>query len=643
MLTPTAAAIEAVENFGLSVFPIRECGATDENGKPVDKAPAIPDPQNKAKHYNAEMIQAYASTRPRTNWAVMPDERTAVIDVDCKGGKDGYESLKRNEQLLGKLPDTLTVKTPSGGLHLYFRTEKPLRGGVDVLGSGIDIQAAGKYALLYGSEIAEHDKQKGGVYKRVGNGTIATLPAAWVAAINKRKKKEPVSVEGVELDLPHNVARASHYLAAEADPAVEGEGGDETTYKTLCKAKDLGLSQEKALELASLLYNPRCVPPWTEDELEKKVENAYAYGQNDPGAYTPEAKQKLVIEALVDKEDRPRKLSSFIGAPKPRKWIVADWIPEKEITSLYGSGGVGKSLLALQLANAVATGADWLDLPTCDPLPTLCVFCEDTYDELHRRLCPTPSQLLNGVENVPLWLWSRVGRDSSIVYVKDGIVHPGPFLEMLRREIQSGKIKFLILDTISDVYLGNENHRELVNKFIKVYLGALVRDYGVTILLLGHPSKAGQRADISSGSTAWENAVRSRLSLSPSEDIPDVLDLVRRKSNYAKVGESIAVRWEDWRMVRVDATKLTAENDEKTRAEFVGALAQFVEDEAPLTRVLVDMATVYPEMSNYKLERQILRALPYTVDGVTYRHERRRRGKYAANIITAARINELVL
>jgi hypothetical protein len=39
-----------------------------------------------------------------------------------------------------------------------------------------------------------------------------------------------------------------------------------------------------------------------------------------------------------------------------REWLVPDLIPTRTVTLLYGDGGTGKSLLALQLAVAVALG-----------------------------------------------------------------------------------------------------------------------------------------------------------------------------------------------------------------------------------------------------------------------------------------------
>jgi hypothetical protein len=44
-----------------------------------------------------------------------------ALDVDCKAGKQGFESLAALEDINGHLPPTLTQRTPSGGEHRIFR------------------------------------------------------------------------------------------------------------------------------------------------------------------------------------------------------------------------------------------------------------------------------------------------------------------------------------------------------------------------------------------------------------------------------------------------------------------------------------------------------------------------------------------
>ena len=69
----------------------------------------------------------------------------------------------------------------------------------------------------------------------------------------------------------------------------------------------------------------------------------------------------------------------------PRRWLVPGLIPMGQVTLLGGDGGLGKSLLCLQLQVAAASGKSWLGLET-RPVKSYGLYAEDDTDELHRRL-----------------------------------------------------------------------------------------------------------------------------------------------------------------------------------------------------------------------------------------------------------------
>lgn len=74
--------------------------------------------------------------------------RVVGLDLDVEG--DGQAGLAALAARIGQdWPDTLTVRTPSGGLHLYFRapgdcTIASLSGGRTALGQGIDVRGPGR-------------------------------------------------------------------------------------------------------------------------------------------------------------------------------------------------------------------------------------------------------------------------------------------------------------------------------------------------------------------------------------------------------------------------------------------------------------------------------------------------------------------
>ncbi|WP_447497577.1 hypothetical protein, partial [Clostridioides difficile] len=72
----------------------------------------------------------------------------------------------------------------------------------------------------------------------------------------------------------------------------------------------------------------------------------------------------------------------------------------------------------------------------------------------------------------------------------------------------------------------------------------MAQETGAAILVLAHPSKSSmQGKDLSSGSTAWDGAVRQKLGMRKNED-GVTYALAKNKSNYASTGDEITLKWE---------------------------------------------------------------------------------------------------
>lgn len=249
-------------------------------------------------------------------------------------------------------------------------------------------------------------------------------------------------------------------------------------------------------------------------------------------------------------------VGDLTGEPKKREWIVEDWIPKGVVSSLSGDGGMGKTLLAQQLLYAAGVGGKWLGLDV-PAVRGLGVFCEDDEDELHRRHNAIKSDLGHSIGNpfTDTWIWPRVGFDNLLVtFDKDNKPLVSPFFGQIMRHVLDKKIGLLFLDTIADLFGGNEIIRAQVNYFIKATCGAFIKQakdagFVLTVILLSHPSQAGRNSGSGeSGSTAWNNAVRARLYLTRPEDgLPEQRVLTRKKSNYSASGDDVKIEllWAD--------------------------------------------------------------------------------------------------
>ena len=257
------------------------------------------------------------------------------------------------------------------------------------------------------------------------------LPEFLTEYITPPGEKDPQSdVPLVELDLPESEEVAMEFLRT-AEPAVEGQNGDDHTYTTIQRLRDYGLSEEGMfVALIESGWNGRCNPPWSDGELDSKIRNAWQYGQNRPGNRSPEYQvQKLTqarpaggyaavltdervaemfhptghlslaVDNTVEEEVDPEipqdvyddvedyenlgdpqqegeegplltDFDEFAASTIVREYVIADWLLAHGITHLIAKRGTGKSTVALDLACHVATDRDWCGQPTVIPSPS---------------------------------------------------------------------------------------------------------------------------------------------------------------------------------------------------------------------------------------------------------------------------------
>lgn len=189
------------------------------------------------------------------------------------------------------------------------------------------------------------------------------------------------------------------------------------------------------------------------------------------------------------------------------------------------------------------------------------LLCEDHAEDLHitqERI--NAAAWLSYSQLGDLRLWSSVGLDNLLMTFdgRDG-GRLTAFFSTLLQEVKAFGATFVVLDTASDLFGGNENIRSHVRQFVANACGRLAREIGGTVLLCAHPSLSGMASGTGSGgSTAWNNTVRSRLYLThPEADEgaevdPDLRVLTRKKANYARAGEAITLRWTEGLLVPTD-------------------------------------------------------------------------------------------
>lgn len=280
-------------------------------------------------------------------------------------------------------------------------------------------------------------------------------------------------------------------------------------------------------------------------------------------------------------------------APAPlREWIVDGWIPRGYVTGLYGDGAVGKSLLAQQLLTACSTHTKWLGMDVHGGR-AFGLMCEDDAKELHRRqesINRCGGLLMTNLSD--LRLAARFGYDNLLMtFDERNRGTPTELFAQIGKFLLTFHPTLINLDTLADIFGGNEIVRAQARQFVQGIGGQLARQFNCGVVICAHPSAAGlSTGQGTGGSTAWSNTFRSRLYMTRPENEQDdsVRHLSRMKANYAPKGAELIMRWHEGAFVVGERTRVIELSDEFVQAIFTEIERRWVEKDpssnAPQTR-----------------------------------------------------------
>ena len=261
------------------------------------------------------------------------------------------------------------------------------------------------------------------------------------------------------------------------------------------------------------------------------------------------------------------------SAPQPVSFLVENWMPDETLTVLTGAGGAGKSRIALQLAVAIATGAE-VFIPSSEkrppagknaapkliartPAPVVFAAWETRRAAFANRLaavcgaegidaCGDRLHYVNMRPAGGLW-GAAPGAHTSTA----GSQLPGG--DLLLEYAAQAKARLLIIDPIAAAFVANENDRALVRAFLST-LDQWADDHTCAVLIIQHPPKSDSAQ---SGSTDWRNGVQAVWDLQSGktdkkDDWTKPRTLKVDKLNEGPIPVSVNVDYEDGRFVEVN-------------------------------------------------------------------------------------------
>ena len=478
---------------GCKVFPCQ----------PGTKDPATPNGWKDASS-DAEQIAEWNRINPDFNWAVACGlSELFVFDIDPAGLDWWAKLLERDAAVKSAVDAAFQVKTPKGGLHVYFRGHGPstasrIADGIDTRGGFVrdGKLISGGYVILPGSKTRAGPGRVDGSYTALPGGVINALPSHMRAIIPERKKTDTLGLDkNPDADQPRNVQWAldliKNYVAS-GRVSVEGKGGNNTAFQVAASILDKAISPGLCFELLWEHRNPHCAPMWDDWELEQIVRNAANYGEDTEGgvkgfqanadAFAQFEGQEFEPPTNAERgRDKIQFLHTYADNVQDPTWLIPGVLPATGIGMIYGESGSYKSFLALDMSLCLAFGiaGQW----NAPPVQNDVLFLAGE------------GPVATAKKRWPAWMeWQGIGaRDAHRFMIKDRV----PFYtdadawEHVKSDLAELKAKpaLIVVDTLTRLITGMDENSAKDASMITNFMEQLARYYECFVLAVHHTGK----------------------------------------------------------------------------------------------------------------------------------------------------------
>lgn len=243
-------------SFGYKVFP---CA-------PGKKEPAIPKAAGGRGCLDAtddeEKICEWAKKYPTANVGIACGEKSGILVVDIDSNHGGMDSVKELRSGGFRLPPTVSVRTPSGGWHLYYAWVAGPTNSKSKLGMGIDIRTSGGYVvappsvLLGGAAYRWHVAPLGSALPVLPGWAVNKLRPRQETPFYRDERREPGDIEALVIFMeraPQGERNAIlHWCGMRAGEAVmRGEISEAEAFADMVQAgMRVGLDKDEAAKTA---------------------------------------------------------------------------------------------------------------------------------------------------------------------------------------------------------------------------------------------------------------------------------------------------------------------------------------------------------------------------------------------------------
>lgn len=275
--------------IGFRVFPL--------NGK----EPII-DHQNQNATTDPTQITEWFTSYPNANiWLLagqVNGKNLIVVDlyIGHNDGADGAKTLAECETKDSKLPETLTVKTGSGGYHLYYFVDGTYKNGTNILkvfngltATGIDVKTEGGYLVAPPSVHPETGKKyewmDGFDKGRIADGGEALDKLLTFRSKSRSKKEQTFQNNSWKFSDSTSADWQTHTKEQDTKDAIidsisdlnlmfkQGSRNDDL-YRLACSLQGKGISDDELRNAVLDTNEIFCKPTLEINEVEKIIESA---------------------------------------------------------------------------------------------------------------------------------------------------------------------------------------------------------------------------------------------------------------------------------------------------------------------------------------------------------------------------------
>lgn len=459
-----------------------------------DKRPLGQWSEGGANRYNKTNLERFTELANASGIAVVTGPSSIVtIDVDNKPAYDAWIAR------FGE-PKTRITKTPRGR-HFHYQAPLGTRiGPATEIMPGIDLRGGESYAILPPSIL------EAGEYSWANNKPILALPA-----------------EILELLQDARPQRKEKILSGDAFST--GSRNDHI-FSMAKGMRDAGFDHSSILAAITETNKTRCQPPLPAHEVADIAQSVMRY---DIGLMAGvDQLTRLRAAAATEDDDALPQLAAnteFL----PVDWLVdgkvdeIDWVWEGflapgTLSMLHGEGGLGKSWIALKIAEQMLSDNGTLFDKQINPGPVIFLDGENAKSQIHSRI-----------------KYTKIPNDADLFYymVNDPILgleeHSEKYIDYL---IKEHKPRLIIIDSQRALWSGDEREQNEAGKMLRRWARS-IEEHPSAYLLIHHDNRSGDYSG-SSDINAAISGCRLHLQRHQDKDKPEARIITQPKNRIAR-------------------------------------------------------------------------------------------------------------